>query len=167
MPSSLPRRKSLGHTLSSVEMKTLFGIYDYLALPPEVIMMLINYCVARAASSPPRAHAPSLDAHREGGLQLGASGDTDARSGRGNTYAVSARGATRSAARRRRSASTAASLRRRRRSTSPRGSTWALMRTRSPSATTARSRTPALKWSYMNKIMQQSWHEKGCTPPQR
>ena len=38
---------ALTHTLSSVEMKTLFGIYDYLALPPEVIMMLINYCVAR------------------------------------------------------------------------------------------------------------------------
>ena len=45
-------QSALGHTLSSVEMKTLFGIYDYLALPPEVIMMLINYC---AASSPRRS----------------------------------------------------------------------------------------------------------------
>ena len=27
-------QSALGHTLSSVEMKTLFGIYDYLALPP-------------------------------------------------------------------------------------------------------------------------------------
>ena len=52
----------LGHTLSSVEMKTLFGIYDYLALPPEVIMMLINYCVARCReqSTPEHTRRPSM-----------------------------------------------------------------------------------------------------------
>lgn len=53
---------ALTHTLSSVEMKTLFGIYDYLALPPEVIMMLINYCVARCReqSTPDRPRRPSM-----------------------------------------------------------------------------------------------------------
>ena len=53
---------ALTHTLSSVEMKTLFGIYDYLALPPEVIMMLINYCVARCReqSSPDHPRRPSM-----------------------------------------------------------------------------------------------------------
>lgn len=53
---------ALMHTLSSVEMKTLFGIYDYLALPPEVIMMLINYCVARCReqSTPDRPRRPSM-----------------------------------------------------------------------------------------------------------
>lgn len=53
---------ALTHTLSSVEMKTLFGIYDYLALPPEVIMMLINYCVARCReqSTPDHPRRPSM-----------------------------------------------------------------------------------------------------------
>lgn len=53
---------ALTHTLSSVEMKTLFGIYDYLALPPEVIMMLINYCAARCReqSTPDHPRRPSM-----------------------------------------------------------------------------------------------------------
>ncbi len=39
-------QKVLGHTLSSADMKALFGFYDYLALPPEVILELLNYCVS-------------------------------------------------------------------------------------------------------------------------
>lgn len=35
----------LGHKLSTPDMKKLFGIYDYLALPPEVIMELLHYCM--------------------------------------------------------------------------------------------------------------------------
>lgn len=35
----------LGRSLSGPDLKTLFGIYDYLALPPEVIFLLLNYCV--------------------------------------------------------------------------------------------------------------------------
>ncbi|HBD86217.1 MAG TPA: DNA replication protein DnaD [Clostridiales bacterium] len=35
----------MGHTLSGADMKTLFGIYDHLGLPPEVIMLLLNSCV--------------------------------------------------------------------------------------------------------------------------
>lgn len=38
-------RKILGHSLSTPDLKKLFGIYDYLALPPEVIMLLLNHCV--------------------------------------------------------------------------------------------------------------------------
>ena len=38
-------QKVLGHVLSSSDLKRLFGIYDYLALPPEVILMLLNHCV--------------------------------------------------------------------------------------------------------------------------
>ena len=34
----------IGHALSSSDMRLLFGIYDYLALPPEVILELLNYC---------------------------------------------------------------------------------------------------------------------------
>ena len=36
--------KVMGHSLSSNDLKTLFGIYDYLALPTEVILVLLNYC---------------------------------------------------------------------------------------------------------------------------
>ena len=38
-------QKALGHALSTPDLKKLFGIYDYLRLPPEVIMMLLNHCV--------------------------------------------------------------------------------------------------------------------------
>ncbi len=36
--------KVMGHSLSGNDLKTLFGIYDYLALPTEVILVLLNYC---------------------------------------------------------------------------------------------------------------------------
>jgi DnaD/phage-associated family protein len=34
----------LGHVLSPGDMMTLFGLYDYLGLPPEVILLLISWC---------------------------------------------------------------------------------------------------------------------------
>ncbi|MBQ7692035.1 MAG: DnaD domain protein [Oscillospiraceae bacterium] len=47
-------QRALGRILSSSDLKKLFGLYDYLALPPEVIMMLLNYCVSTApAGNPP------------------------------------------------------------------------------------------------------------------
>ena len=38
-------QRVLGHSLSTPDLKTLFGVYDYLRLPPEVIMELLHYCV--------------------------------------------------------------------------------------------------------------------------
>ncbi len=38
--------KVIGHVLNGEDLKTLFGIYDYLSLPPEVIMELLNYCAS-------------------------------------------------------------------------------------------------------------------------
>jgi len=38
-------QKILGRILSTTDVKKLFGIYDELALPPEVIMTLVQYCV--------------------------------------------------------------------------------------------------------------------------
>lgn len=35
----------LGHTLSAQELNVLFGIYDHLGLPPEVICILLNACM--------------------------------------------------------------------------------------------------------------------------
>ena len=47
-------QRVFGRILSTSDLKKLFGIYDYLALPPEVIMMLLNYCVKLfPAGSPP------------------------------------------------------------------------------------------------------------------
>lgn len=37
-------RKVMGRSLSSVDMKTLFAIYDYIGLPVDVMMLMINYC---------------------------------------------------------------------------------------------------------------------------
>ena len=37
----------LGHSLSGEDLRTLFGIYDRLAMSPEVIMLLINHCAER------------------------------------------------------------------------------------------------------------------------
>lgn len=39
-------QRVMGRALSSVDMKTLFGVYDYLGLPTDVIMLMINH-VAR------------------------------------------------------------------------------------------------------------------------
>ena len=38
-------QRKLGRALSTADLKILFGIYDYLALPPDVIFMLLTYCV--------------------------------------------------------------------------------------------------------------------------
>ncbi len=44
--SSLVRevQRSLGKVLSSADLIKLFGIYDHLGLPPEVILMLLSHC---------------------------------------------------------------------------------------------------------------------------
>ena len=39
-------QRVLGHALSTPDLKKLFGIYDYLALPAEVVMQLLHYCVS-------------------------------------------------------------------------------------------------------------------------
>lgn len=42
-----------GRNLNSSDMKMLFGIYDYLALPAEVILELLNYCAETAREKSP------------------------------------------------------------------------------------------------------------------
>ena len=39
-------QKSLGKVLSAADLKALYTIYDYLALPAEVIFILVNHCIA-------------------------------------------------------------------------------------------------------------------------
>lgn len=38
-------QRIMGHMLTGADLKTLFGIYDFLRLPTEVIFLLINHCV--------------------------------------------------------------------------------------------------------------------------
>lgn len=56
-------QKVLGHTLSTPDLKRLFGIYDYLALPPEVIMVLLHHCVAAAGGRLPSMRAIEKEAY--------------------------------------------------------------------------------------------------------
>lgn len=53
-------RSKLGRTLSTADMKTLFGIYDYLALPADVIFMLIGYCIDVFAEKYGPGRLPSM-----------------------------------------------------------------------------------------------------------
>lgn len=55
-------QRVLGRGLSSADMKTLFGIYDYLALPPEVILELLNFCVDRFREKYGPGRLPSMRA---------------------------------------------------------------------------------------------------------
>lgn len=62
-------QRVMGRALSSVDMKTLFGIYDYLALPADVIMLLINhvgkqYAERYGTSRRPSARALEKEAYR-------------------------------------------------------------------------------------------------------
>ncbi len=41
-------KRIFGRNLNSSDMKMLFGVYDYLALPAEVILELLNYCAETA-----------------------------------------------------------------------------------------------------------------------
>ena len=53
-------QKVLGHVLSYSDLKRLFGIYDYLALPPEVVLELLNYCVSISCSPSGEGRRPSM-----------------------------------------------------------------------------------------------------------
>jgi hypothetical protein len=58
-------------------MKLLFGMYDYLALPPEVILELLNFCVDRSREKYGPGRLPSMRAVEKEAYRLGKYGDTD------------------------------------------------------------------------------------------
>lgn len=62
-------QRVMGRVLSSVDMKTLFGIYDYLGLPTDVIMLMINhvarqYTARYGTQRRPSARAIQKEAYR-------------------------------------------------------------------------------------------------------
>ena len=52
-------QKTLGTILSPEDLLRLFGIYDYLSMPPEVIMHLITYCINESRRTR-GGHAPKM-----------------------------------------------------------------------------------------------------------
>lgn len=53
-------QRKLGRALSTSDLKILFGIYDYLALPPDVIFILISHCVEIFAEKYGSGRLPSM-----------------------------------------------------------------------------------------------------------
>jgi DnaD/phage-associated family protein len=56
--SELQRR--LGKILSNADLETLLLLYDYLALPPEVILLLVNWCIAQIEKKYGSGRKPTL-----------------------------------------------------------------------------------------------------------
>lgn len=60
-------QRMLGRTVSTEELKTLLGFADYLRFPPDVIGVLLSYCVERnrrRGVRPPSMHAIEKEAYR-------------------------------------------------------------------------------------------------------
>ena len=55
-------QRVLGHALSGADLKTLFGIYDRLGMPSEVIMLMINHCAARLRRRYGEGRLPTMHA---------------------------------------------------------------------------------------------------------
>ena len=53
-------QRTMGHMLTGADLKILFGIYDYLRLPTEVIFLLINHCVEDAREHLGSGKFPSM-----------------------------------------------------------------------------------------------------------
>ncbi len=53
-------QRIIGHLLTGADLKTLFGIYDFLRLPTEVIFLLINHCVEETREHLGQGKLPSM-----------------------------------------------------------------------------------------------------------
>jgi len=148
-------QKALGHVLSSSDLKKLFGIYDYLALPPEVILELINHCVSISQGRRPSMRFIEKEAYTWVNREI-------------FTLEQAEEYIRRSRERREDMARLLDCLNIRGREPSPTEkkylSAWLDMGFGEDCISAAYDRTltntGSLKWSYMNKILL-SWHEKG------
>ncbi|MCI8478658.1 MAG: DnaD domain protein [Oscillospiraceae bacterium] len=53
-------QRRLGKLLSTTDLKTLYMLYDYLALPAEVILLLVNWCVEEMERKYGEGHKPRM-----------------------------------------------------------------------------------------------------------
>ena len=152
-------QKALGHALSTPDLKKLFGIYDYLRLPPEVIMMLLNHCVKVSKGRLPSMRFIEKEAYAWANREI-------------LTLEQAEEYIARSDSLREKSAKTAELLGIRGRELTATEnryiSAWLEMGFGEDLIEMAYDRTVTntggLKWSYMNSILK-SWHEKGLFTP--
>lgn len=149
-----------GRMLSSADMKTLFGIYDHLGFPPELLCLMLNYCAELFAAKYGPGRLPTMRsiekeayawANREIlTLEQAEEYIANATQRRSDTgliqEALNIRGRALSS------------------TESKYINSWLDMGFDAEALAIAYDRTVtntgSLKWSYMNKIVQ-SWHEKG------
>lgn len=154
-------QRVLGRMLSSSDLKKLFGIYDYLALPPEVIMMLLNYCVsASAGGNPPSMRVIEKEAYTWANREILTLEQAE-------EYIAGSRRRRESLAR---AAQTLGLTGRPLSQTETRYlSEWVEMGFEGEMLELAYDRTVtktgSLRWGYMNSILK-SWHEKGLRTPE-
>lgn len=79
-------KRIFGKNLSSSDMKMLFGVYDYLALPAEVILELLNYCGETVAEKAPENVPPHAWWKKK--LTAGQTGKYSPLSRRRNTFTI-------------------------------------------------------------------------------
>ena len=153
-------QRALGHVLNTNDLKRLFSLYDYLALPPEVIMMLLNYCVkSRPTGNPPSMRQIEKEGYVWANREI-------------LTFEQAEKYIADSEYRREKLAQTARLLGITGRALSPTESRyigeWLEMGFDDELIELALDRTitntGALKWGYMNGILK-SWHEKGLHTP--
>ena len=153
-------QRRLGRVLSTADIKTLFGIYDFLAIPPDVIFMLLTYCIDSCKDKYGDGRMPSMRsiekeayfwANREiltiGQAEEFIENAADRRSMTGKLKAVlGIQGRKLTATEEKYILS------------------WIEMGFSEDAVSVAYDRTVtntgSLKWNYMNKILL-SWHEKG------
>ena len=150
----------LGKPLSPAELQTFFCAFDYLRLPPEVIMMLLNYCVASSKGRLPSMRFIEKEAYVWANREILTLEQADA-------YIAGRR------ALQEQSVQTAELLGIRGRELSPTESryirAWLEMGFDSEMIALAYDRTVTqtggLKWRYLNGILE-NWREKGLFTPQ-
>lgn len=150
----------LGRSLSGLDMKTLFGIYDYLALPAEVIFLLLNYCVELFREKYGPGRLPSMRSiEKEAYTWV----NNEILTMEQAEEYVADRKNRRSAAE---SIKSALGIRGRELTATERKYVYAWMdmgfdaETLSVAYDRTVTNTGSLKWNYMNKIVS-SWHQKG------
>lgn len=152
--------KVMGRVLGGVDMKTLFGIYDYLGLPADVIMLLINFCGRQYAERYGTQRRPSARAiEKEAYIWVNREIMTVEQAEEYIRAADERRGTIAEV-------KNAIGIRGRELTKTEQGyvSSWLDMGYGADVIAVAYDRTVtntgALKWNYMNKILL-SWHEKG------
>ncbi|MCL2343861.1 MAG: DnaD domain protein [Firmicutes bacterium] len=158
-------QRIFGRMLGTSELKQLFGVYDHLKLPPEVMLMLINQCVSDYREKFGEGRLPSLRSiEKEGFLWA-------------DLEILTLEQAEAHVRRRKQANSDLGRLRRalglqgRELSATEKkyAESWLALGFLVESLELAYDRTVlktgALKWGYMNSIIQ-SWHEKGLHTPE-